>query len=561
MIEKLQKYFIYAALSILAVPVASCGEKTSISEIPDSPKDPNEELRKALEEYRGPQYPDYYLSVISWENRSQWNLANVHDPTVMKADDGYFYMYQTDASYGNTHVGHGHFHCRRSKDLVNWEFLGATMQTLPEWVIPKLNEIRNEMGLSPMNPRAEDFGYWAPVARNLGNGKYRMYYSLVVPGLIDGEKSWGERSFIGMMETSDPANVDSWEDKGFVITNASDRNLNYKVAPNDWNNCYYRFNAIDPTYVVTPEGEHWLIYGSWHSGIAALQVNPETGKPVEELGRPWGSSASAIASYGKSIYTRTRGNRWQGSEGPEVVYRDGYYYLFLAYDALDVPYNTRVLRSENVTGPYVGINGADCTNGGEAYPIVTHPYMFMYSPGWVGISHCCVFEDGDDNWYFASQARFPHNYNGNAYSNALMMGQVRAIRWTADGWPLVMPERYGAVPKLPITEEEISGMWENIDLAYSYGQQKTSVRFSLMSNHKVSGGPWNNAEWSFDEASQTIKINDVTLYLSRECDWEFEGARHASIVYAGYTKSTTYWGKKSDYIEGVRSSSRRSEIP
>ena len=32
------------------------------------------------------------------------------------------------------------------------------------------------------------------------------------------------------------------------------------------------------------------------------------------------------------------------SEGPEVIYRDGYYYLFLAYDALDVPYNTRVVR-------------------------------------------------------------------------------------------------------------------------------------------------------------------------------------------------------------------------
>ena len=29
------------------------------------------------------------------------NLANVHDPSVMKAADGYYYMYQTDASYGN----------------------------------------------------------------------------------------------------------------------------------------------------------------------------------------------------------------------------------------------------------------------------------------------------------------------------------------------------------------------------------------------------------------------------------------------------------------------------
>lgn len=36
-----------------------------------------------------------------------------------------------------------------------------------------------------------------------------------------------------------------------------------------------------------------------------------------------------------------------------------------------------------------------------------------------------------------------------------MMGHVRSIRWTKDGWPLVMPERYGAVPKVAITEEEL----------------------------------------------------------------------------------------------------------
>jgi beta-xylosidase len=30
------------------------------------------------------------------------------------------------------------------------------------------------------------------------------------------------------------------------------------------------------------------------------------------------------------IFTRTNGGRWQGAEAPEIVYHDGYYYLFLA---------------------------------------------------------------------------------------------------------------------------------------------------------------------------------------------------------------------------------------
>ena len=49
-----------------------------------------------------------------------------------------------------------------------------------------------------------------------------------------------------MMENSDPANNDDWVDKGYVITNASDKGLNFNIAPNDWANCYYKWNAIDP---------------------------------------------------------------------------------------------------------------------------------------------------------------------------------------------------------------------------------------------------------------------------------------------------------------------------
>ena len=78
-------------------------------------------LQDQLENYVAPDYADDYTSIASWDSRRSWNLANVHDPSVFKAEDGYYYMYQTDASYGNAHEGHGHFHCRRSKDLVEWE--------------------------------------------------------------------------------------------------------------------------------------------------------------------------------------------------------------------------------------------------------------------------------------------------------------------------------------------------------------------------------------------------------------------------------------------------------
>ncbi len=497
-----------------------------------------------LKYYHGPQYPDYYVDIAGWGNRSQWNLANVHDPSIVKAADGYYYMYQTDASYGNAHVEGGHFHGRRSKDLINWEYLGGTMPALPEWVVPKLNEVRASMGLPAAAPDENAFGYWAPSVVKVSNDLYRMYYSIIVPGLINGDNSWGERAFIGMMENSNPADNGAWVDKGYVITNASDRGLDFNVAPTDWANCYYKFNAIDPSVIITEGGEHWMIYGSWHSGIAAVKLDAATGKPAAALGNPFGSDAE-IAPYGKLIATRQMGNRWQGSEGPEVVYRNGYYYLFLAYDELGVAYNTRVVRSKNIDGPYVDINGIDVTNnGGDALPVVTHPYKFANSGGWVGFSHCAVFEDGEGNWFYASQARFPAGVNGNDASNSLMMGHVRSIVWTKEGWPLVLPERYGDVPQLAIAEEELVGAWENINLSYAFATQKESERMELTADHKIAGGVWDGADWSFNADSQMLTVNGVELYLKRECDWESYD-RHATIVYAGVNSSTTYWGKKS----------------
>lgn len=526
-------------------------------ETPSQPETPNNPTSEDLAKYVCPTYNDNYTSVAAWTQRSKWNLANVHDPSVVKAADGYYYMYQTDASYGNVHNSdvrnsnkHGHFFCRRSKNLVDWEFVGASMVGLPSWIKPKLNEIRKQMGVPERDDtyfaNDLDFGYWAPCVRKVNDNLYRMYYCITCPGTINGNGTWSERAFIGLMETSDPAS-NKWEDKGFVITNASDKGLNFRVSQTDYNNCYFKFNAIDPTYIITPEGKHWLIYGSWHSGFAAVELDASTGKTKVELPKPFGT-AEEIAPYGKLIFTRTLNNRWQGAEAPEVVYHDGYYYLFLAYDGLDVPYNTRVLRSKNVDGPYETMNNrvTNAANGaGDNPTVLTHPYKFSQGYGWVGISHCAVFDDGAGNWYYVSQQRFPKNVGGNAYSNALMMGGVRSIKWNENGWPVVMPERYGAVPQVTIKASELAGTWEGIDLAYEYGKQRISTEFTLNADGSMTGGTaWPNVKvWNFDTSSNTLTIGTTKLKVQREVDWE-ASPRKLTIVYSGVSGSKSFWGKK-----------------
>ena len=508
-----------------------------------------------------PTYADNYTSIGSWAYRSKWNLANIHDPSVMLAEDGYYYMYCTDAGYGNPHESdikngkHGHFQCRRSKDLVNWEYMGGTMYGVPSWIKPKLNEIRLAMGLKETTTDFNNdlnFGYWAPCARKVRDGLYRMYYCIVCPGYLDPAKtSWVERAFIGLMETTDPSDLTKWEDKGYVVTNYSDKPLSsIYVSPTAWESCYYKYNAIDPSYIITPEGEHWLIYGSWHSGFAAVQLDPATGKTIATQGDPWGTANEA--AYGKRVYTRKKSSRWQGSEAPEVIYRDGYYYLFMAYDALDVPYNTRVVRSKNIDGPYYTRAGANVTtNGGDAYPIITHPYKFGTNHGWVGISHCAVFDDGNDNWYYVSQQRYPADYPGINASNAIMLGGVRSIRWTEDGWPVVMPERYSGVAQPEIEEEDLYGEWENVTLSYSYGKMKESESMVLGRDHTVTSGWSKGKTWSFDPANNVLTIGTYKLYLQRETDWE-ASPRKTTIVYAGLnasSSSSTYWGKKVKGLE------------
>ncbi|MEN9444451.1 MAG: hypothetical protein RIS47_1341 [Bacteroidota bacterium] len=550
------KHFLPLAFGIIALLVTGC--KKSPAEIIEPEPNP-----VPVPSFTMPTYADDYSAISSWTNRDKWNLANVHDPSVAFYN-GYYYMYGTDASYGNASEGHGHFQGKRSKDLVNWDWVGGPFYTPPTWVADSLNAIRTRMGLPAIAKDKIQYGYWAPVVRRInvgGQDKLRMYYSVVIFNYIktgnqntaafDG--SWTERSFIGMCESTDPAGA-VWEDKGYVTTSASDRGLNFnRASTNDWSGYFY-YNAIDPTYIVTPAGDHYLIHGSWHSGFALLKLDAATGKPINKLGEPYASSTSELtARYGTRIGTRTDGSRWQASEAPEIIYKDGYYYLFMAYDGLDVPYNTRVVRSANIEGPYLDITGRNFTNGrGDSYPIVTHPYKFNLSNGWVGIAHSCAFQkDGTNEWFYMSQGRLPANVNGNAYSNALMMGHVRRLVWCPASasepdnlWPIALPERYAGVPDYgKITKDSLVGNWEHINLAYKHAQQDASTTLTLKADGTMAGALTGN--WSYDETKKWLKLGNVVVCIEREVDWE-ASPRRVTLVYAGTEKNlnATYWGKK-----------------
>jgi arabinan endo-1,5-alpha-L-arabinosidase len=175
------KYLLILTVAIIVLTTGGCGDD-DLKPTGIKVKDPTENDTTDTDTtdttttvidttYTIPTYADDYSSIASWANRDQWNLANVHDPTVV-FDGEYYYMYSTDASYGNAHDGKGHYLARRSRDLVNWEFIGMAMSREPAWVRDSLNSLRAKVGLSPI--ASPVYGFWAPVIRKVGN-VYRMY--------------------------------------------------------------------------------------------------------------------------------------------------------------------------------------------------------------------------------------------------------------------------------------------------------------------------------------------------------------------------------------------------
>ncbi|HWU30130.1 MAG TPA: arabinan endo-1,5-alpha-L-arabinosidase, partial [Microbacterium sp.] len=55
-----------------------------------------------------------------------WGARNAHDPTIVRGDDGLWYMFSTDAAAGVDSIPAG-AHVRTSPDLVEWTFRGTAL--------------------------------------------------------------------------------------------------------------------------------------------------------------------------------------------------------------------------------------------------------------------------------------------------------------------------------------------------------------------------------------------------------------------------------------------------
>ena len=164
---------------------------------------------------------------------------------------------------------------------------------------------------------------WAPDVK-YHNGRWWLYYSISTFG--------SNTSCIGLASKTGSLSNSGWTDHGLVIRSTGSNN----------------YNCIDPNLVIDASGNPWLAFGSWWNGIHIVRLDNNTMKPT--------GSITNIA------------RRSGGIEAPHIVYRSGYYYLFVSIDVccqgVNSTYKIAYGRSTSITGPYVDRNGVNMLSSG-----------------------------------------------------------------------------------------------------------------------------------------------------------------------------------------------------
>ncbi len=298
-----------------------------------------------------------------------WSLSGnltAHDPVIIRQGDTW-YIFTTGT--GIT--------MKRSEDGRHWENIGPVFSPQPKW--------HKEM--VPFN----DGNLWAPDIFYYRD-KYYLYYSV---------SSFGSNtSAIGLatnvaLDPTDPNYA--WMDEGVVI---------HSTSTDD-------YNTIDPNVARDRDGNLWLSFGSFWSGIKLIRLDPETMKPAADA-----TLHSIAAKPGNTAI-----------EAPFIIERDGYYYLFVSHEyccrGVNSTYRIVVGRSREITGPYVDKDGKAMLDGGGTL-------IARGDDRWKGPGHCAVYQQG------RSAILINHAYDARNFGRPTL--QIRPLYWDADGWPTLTLE-------------------------------------------------------------------------------------------------------------------------
>jgi arabinan endo-1,5-alpha-L-arabinosidase len=228
-------------------------------------------------------------------------------------------------------------------------------------------------------PNMGSLDVWAPDVHRFGNRTW-CYYCVSEFGR--------NNSAIGLKSCTSIAAGD-WRDDGLVLSSRSGVDA---------------YNAIDPSLTTDAAGNPWLVFGSWFDGLHVVQLDPNTMKPTGTV---------------YSIAQRTN-----GIEGANIVYANGYYYLFASIDrccqGVNSTYKIAYGRSSSITGPYLDKDNVLMLGGGGTV-------LDAGDSRWKGPGGQSVVQNGGA-WIIAF-----HAYDANNNGNPTL--QISDLFWDSSSWP------------------------------------------------------------------------------------------------------------------------------
>lgn len=305
------------------------------------------------------------------------------DPSVIRDPaTGTWYAYGTTDYWTSDSSSLHIMPILKSGDLTHWTFVRNVFS--PPGAAPAPG--------SPAQPAWTGNPYlWAPEVHRIG-GRYVMYYT------ASGTAAGGYA--IGVATAPSPAGP--WKDSGGPL-----------VGPeNDPQGDSY--NIIDPHEIRTPGGQRYLYFGSFNYGVHVVRLTSD-GLAVRA-----GSKPAEVTAPGFT-------------EGPDVVYHGGYYYLFASSGNCCVGpssgYEEVVGRSRSPLGPFTDKLGVPMTKGGTSVILADN------GNGFTGPGGGTLFRDGSQWWMVLHVIPQNTPYLSSGASKRPLA--LEPVQWGRDGWPVI----------------------------------------------------------------------------------------------------------------------------
>lgn len=348
--------------------------------------------------------------------------SDYSDPDVIRVGDSYYLVAST------FHFSPG-LPVLKSKDLVHWTMIGHVLPRLdfdPRYDLPGPVEFDDSTERIPFNTQMGHryaAGVWAPSIR-FHNSRFYVYFATPTEGVFMASAARAEGPWSAPIKVIDEPGLE------------------------------------DPCPLWDDDGNAYLIHSRLGAGPLILHKMTADGTKVLDAGKVIVEDKERLPIL----------------EGPKLLKREGYYYIFAPYGGVGEGPQA-VLRSKNIYGPY---DVRTVLSKGTTHVQAPHQGGYVETPSGEG-------------WFL-------HFNSTGAYGRIVHM---QPVRWE-DGWPVMgelLPGAPNGQPVLSHRVPDVRGAFDPVSLQTSDEFDSSTLGVQWEWNHNPT-----NTHWSLSERRGYLRL-------------------------------------------------------